>query len=50
MKLYIELKRMGKGDTIHLSSLSTRKKENLYKSVKTIREFQHMMLSHYSLT
>lgn len=50
MKLYIELKRKGQGDTVHLSSLSTRKKENLYKSVKTIREFQQMMLSHYSLT
>ncbi|MGD6959212.1 DUF294 nucleotidyltransferase-like domain-containing protein [Rossellomorea aquimaris] len=50
MKLYIELKRKGKGDTVHFSSLSTRKKENLYKSVKTIREFQQMMLSHYSLT
>ncbi|WP_374055224.1 DUF294 nucleotidyltransferase-like domain-containing protein [Rossellomorea sp. FM04394] len=50
MKLYIEFKRKDKGDTVHLSTLSTRKKENLYKSVKTIREFQHMMLSHYSLT
>jgi CBS domain-containing protein len=50
MKLYIELKRKDQGDTVHLSTLSTRKKENLYKSVKTIREFQHMMLSHYSLT
>ncbi|WP_299744112.1 DUF294 nucleotidyltransferase-like domain-containing protein [uncultured Rossellomorea sp.] len=50
MKLYIELKRNDQGDTVHLSTLSTRKKENLYKSVKTIREFQQMMLSHYSLT
>lgn len=50
MKLYIELKRKGQGDTVHLSSLSTRKKENLYKCVKKIREFQQMMLSHYSLT
>ncbi|MGE6754823.1 DUF294 nucleotidyltransferase-like domain-containing protein [Rossellomorea sp. NPDC071047] len=50
MKLYIELKRKAQGDTVHLSSLTTRKKENLYKSVKTIREFQQMMLSHYSLT
>ncbi|MGM0842360.1 MAG: DUF294 nucleotidyltransferase-like domain-containing protein [Bacillota bacterium] len=50
MKLYIELKRKDQGDTVHLSSLSTLKKESLYRSVKTIREFQQMMLSHYSLT
>ncbi|WP_064091918.1 DUF294 nucleotidyltransferase-like domain-containing protein [Rossellomorea aquimaris] len=49
MKLYMELKRKKQGDQIHLSSLSTQKKEVLYKSVKTIREFQQMMLSHYSL-
>ncbi|MGM0853866.1 MAG: DUF294 nucleotidyltransferase-like domain-containing protein [Bacillota bacterium] len=50
MRLYIEMKRKDQGDTVHISSLSTRKKESLYKSVKTIREFQQMMLSHYSLT
>ncbi|WRP06408.1 DUF294 nucleotidyltransferase-like domain-containing protein [Rossellomorea aquimaris] len=50
MKLNIELKRKNQGDKVHLSSLSTRKKESLYRSVKTIREFQQMMLSHYSLT
>lgn len=50
MKLYIELKRKNQGDMVHLSSLSTLKKESLYRSVKTIREFQQMMLSHYSLT
>ncbi|MEL3970687.1 DUF294 nucleotidyltransferase-like domain-containing protein [Rossellomorea oryzaecorticis] len=49
MKLYMELKRNKQGDTVQLSTLSTREKENLYHSVKTIREFQNMMLAHYSL-
>jgi CBS domain-containing protein len=49
MKLYMELKRNKQGDIVQLSTLSTREKENLYHSVKTIREFQNMMLAHYSL-
>ncbi|XXM72865.1 DUF294 nucleotidyltransferase-like domain-containing protein [Lysinibacillus sphaericus] len=49
MKLYMELKRNKEGDTVQLSTLTTREKESLYHSVKTIREFQNMMLSHYSL-
>jgi CBS domain-containing protein len=49
MKLYMELKRNREGDTVQLSTLSTREKESLYHSVKTIREFQNMMLAHYSL-
>ncbi|MGR3766117.1 DUF294 nucleotidyltransferase-like domain-containing protein [Rossellomorea sp. NS-SX7] len=49
MKLYMELKRSKQGDTVQLSTLSTREKEHLYHSVKTIREFQNMMLAHYSL-
>ncbi len=49
MKLYMELKRNKQVDTVQLSTLSTREKENLYHSVKTIREFQNMMLAHYSL-
>jgi CBS domain-containing protein len=50
MKFYMEMKRNKKGDTVQLSTLSTREKESLYHSVKTIREFQNMMLSHYSLS
>jgi CBS domain-containing protein len=49
MKLYMELKRNKQGDIVLLSTLSTREKENIYHSVKTIREFQNMMLAHYSL-
>ncbi|OIU67722.1 DUF294 nucleotidyltransferase-like domain-containing protein [Rossellomorea aquimaris] len=49
MKIYMELKRNKEGDTVQLSTLSTREKESLYHSVKTIREFQNMMLGHYSL-
>ncbi|MCA1065442.1 DUF294 nucleotidyltransferase-like domain-containing protein [Rossellomorea aquimaris] len=49
MRLYIESKRNGQLDTVYLSTLPTRQKEILYQSVKIIRQFQVLMLSHYSL-
>jgi CBS domain-containing protein len=50
MNLHMERKSNNQGDIIELTTMSTREKENLYYSVKTIREFQNMMLAHYSLT
>ena len=50
MKLNVDVKRNNQGDLIHFSILSTRKKENLYQSVKTMREFQQMMFAHFSLS
>ncbi|NQD68194.1 hypothetical protein HP456_20000 [Bacillus haikouensis] len=50
MNLHMERKSNNQGDIVELTTMSTREKENLYYSVKTIREFQNMMLAHYSLT
>ncbi|MCA1055128.1 DUF294 nucleotidyltransferase-like domain-containing protein [Rossellomorea aquimaris] len=50
MKLNMEMKQSHQGYVVQLAALSTREKESLYHNVKTIREFQHMMLSHFSLS
>ncbi|WP_179884853.1 DUF294 nucleotidyltransferase-like domain-containing protein [Bacillus sp. AFS015802] len=49
MALYMDIKQSGKGETVQIATISASNKERIVRNVKTIREFQQMMLSHYSL-